>query len=145
MRIFYHLFEKCQPTDYKLMINEVAEQLEAENKKTLDKYAEDLIASEKHVQLLQMELKERNDMIDELERSTGKVKDDFLRLQETYTILQKQNEEGLSLRLQTETRLKELFRHEREMREQLKIEKRDRNEWRDTISQNTKTIEELKG
>ena len=38
----------------------------------------------------------------------------FARLHETYLILQHHNEEGLALRLQTEARLKELFRRDRQ-------------------------------
>ena len=59
----------------------------------------------------------------------------FARLHETYLILQHHNEEGLALRLQTESRLKELFRRDRqnvEILKRIRIDrKHDRQEARD--------------
>ena len=46
-----------------------------------------------------------------------KEEEAFARLNETYIILQAQNEESLKLRLKTEDRLKSLFNREREMKE----------------------------
>ena len=52
----------------------------------------------------------------------------FARLNETYIILQAQNEESLKLRLKTEDRLKSLFNREREMKENNRRDIRARKE-----------------
>jgi len=56
----------------------------------------------------------------ELATKVSSEQEAFQRLHETYMILQHHNEESLALRLMTESRLKELFRRDRQQVEILK-------------------------
>ena len=64
-------------------------------------------------------------------------------MHETYLILQNHNEEGLSLRLQTEGRLKDLFRRDRQQVEILKKTEEDRKEYRAKERESDLKIKEL--
>jgi hypothetical protein len=67
--------------------------------------------------VLKNEINEQVGQILSLQDQIVRGEDEYNRLNQTYMILASQNEEALTLRLRTESRLKELFSRER-LREQ---------------------------
>ena len=72
-----------------------------------------IIEKDKIISKLRKEISDGHEALMENQSKLYSEQEAFQRLHETYLILQHHNEEGLSLRLQTEARLKELFRRDR--------------------------------
>ena len=77
---------------------------------------------------IKKEKADREVEIEALNQRIFKEEEAYARLNETYVILQAQNEESLKLRLKTEDRLKSLFNRERENKENQNRDRRARKE-----------------
>lgn len=85
-----------------------------------------VMEKDKIISKLRREISDSHELLMENQSKLYSEQEAFARLHETYLILQHHNEEGLSLRLQTEARLKELFRRDRQNIEILKKTEVDR-------------------
>ena len=126
-----------------MLINEVANTYESENDQKQAELKDIIINKDKVIAKLRAEIRNDQEKMVELQSKVYSEQQAFARLHETYLILEHHNEEGLSLRLQTEGRLKELFRRDRQNQEVLKKVRIDRKNDRQEARENDAKIKEL--
>ena len=122
----------------------MADDFEREKQELDKKFSAMEEQKDKVIRDLKRGLAEKEVEISTLNEKIFKEEEAFARLNETYIILQAQNEESLKLRLKTEDRLKSLFNREREMKENNRRDIKARKEAIEASLQQVKEIEKLK-
>ena len=126
-----------------MLMSEVARTYEAEI--TEIKKQMNAVIAEKDAKIsnLKQEALREQEKVMELQSKVYSEREAFARLNESFLILQHHNEEGLALRLQTEARLSELFRRDRQQLEIIATTAKDRKVERRAARERDAQIEEL--
>lgn len=143
LKVYQQLLERCHKTEWKMLINEVANTYEEEALAQQREMRVQVIEKDRVISKLRLEIQQLHDRAMELNTKIYSEQEAFERLHESYLVLQHHNEEGLSLRLQTEQRLKDLFARDRQQQEILKRVELDRKEHRQEARDQRELIKQL--